>query len=172
MWQIRKISRVMAIAALLVGFVSAAGCRSVCSSVEIKTKAVESFSSYKRAKVVVASKDADFSEQQIQELTGLIIEGLKNTGRFEDVYARVLSGELPNELTVSVVIPLVITTSLDGSQDMEALVTLVDSENGKMMANARIEVHAKSIGLPIKPSEVLYQLADQIIDYTRKSTSQ
>jgi hypothetical protein len=152
----------------LSGVVCNIGCRSVNATVEMQQNPVVNLSKYKIIVIDVSSKDPDFNSTEIDQLTDSIVSGLRNSARFEKVYAASSKIEHDADLKLSVTVQLAISPTLNGTQSLESSAVLTDASDGKKLAEATVKSGTGAGLFGVKTSTVIARLGDQIVDFVEK----
>jgi hypothetical protein len=150
------------------GLVCTGGCTSAGTSMEVKQTPATNLSRYKIVAVEVTTKDLDFDTNQIDQLTGSILDGLHKSARFDKVYASSSSDEHDADLKLSVVVQFVLGPNMNKVQSIETSVALTDTGDGKTLASALVNSHTEWSLFGGNMNKAITMLGDQIVDFTIK----
>jgi len=150
------------------GFICAGGCTAPGSSIEVQQTPAASLFKYKIISVEVTTKDLDFDEMEIDQLTGSILSGLRKSARFDKVYAASFSDENDADLKLSVVIRFVEAVNYKSAQSIESSMVLVDSGNGETLARAFVNSDSGRGLFGGKMTNAIVTLSNQIVDFVTK----
>jgi hypothetical protein len=157
-----------ALLSFVCGLIVASGCTSASTSIEAKQTQSISLSRYKIIAVEVTTKDLDFDSKKIDQLTGSIIDGLRKSAKFDNVYAISPSGEHDADLKLSVVIQFTVRANINRTQNVETTVTLTDTSDGKTIADATVNSSTGWNFFGVNMSKAIVRLGDQIVDFVTK----
>ena len=150
------------------GLIFTGGCTAPNSSIEVQQTPTGSLSKYNIISVEVTTKDLDFDEKEIDQLTGSILAGLRKSARFDKVYAASFSDENDADLKLSVVIRFVEAVNYKGVQSIETSLALTDSGNGETLASAFVNSNSGWALFGGKMTNAIVKLRDQIVDFVTK----
>jgi hypothetical protein len=150
------------------GLVCTGGCTTPGSSIEVKQTPAQSLSRYKIVAVEVTNKDPDFDTNDVDQLTGSILDGLRKSARFDKVYASATSDEHDADLKLSVAVQFVIAANMNKVQSIETSVALTDLGDGKTLATALVNSHSEWSLFGGRMTNAIAKLSDQIVDFTTK----
>lgn len=153
---------------IICGLVCAAGCTTPGSGIEVKQTSVKPLSGYKIVAVEVTNKDLDFGTNEVDQLTGSILDDLRRSGRFNKVYDSTTSDEHDADLKLSVVVQFVLAANMNKVQSIETFVALTDLGNGKMLASANVNSHSEWAFLGGHMTNAIAKLSGQIVDFATK----
>jgi len=157
-----------ALLSLICGLIGASGCTSASTSIEAKQTQSISRSRYKIIAVEVTTKDLDFDSKKIDQLTGSIVDGLRKSAKFDNVYVISSSGEHDADLKLSVVIQFTVGANINRTQNVETSVTLTDTGDGKTIADATVNSSPGWNFFGVNMSKAIVRLGDQIVDFVTK----
>lgn len=139
------------------------------SSIEVKQALVGGLSGHKIVAVDVTTRDADFSPKQVGQLTSAIVDGLRKSDRFDEVYDSATAKEHDADLKLSVLVVFVMGPNLHGVQSIESTVALTDPADGKTLASASVNAHSEwAFWGGGHMTNAIAQLSGQIVDFTTK----
>jgi len=144
------------------------GCTSARTSIEVKQTPAISPSKYKVIAVEVTTKDLDFDSTETDQLTGSIVDGLRKSAKFENVYAISSSSEHDADLKLSVVIQFTVGANINRTQNVETSVTLTDTGDGKTVADATVNASTGWNFFGVNMSKAIIKLGDQIVEFVTK----
>jgi hypothetical protein len=150
------------------GLVCAGGCTTPGSSIEVKQTPAHTLSRYKTLAVEITNKDPDFGTNEVDQLTGSILGGLRKSGRFDKVYDGTTPDEHNAGLKLSVVVQLVLAANMNKVQSIEASVALTDLRDGKTLATALVNAHSEWALFGGHMTNAIAKLNDQIVDFATK----
>ena len=150
------------------GLICAGGCTTAGSSIEVKQAPAGSLSGHKIVAVEVSTRDLDFSPKQVDLLTDSIVDGLRKSARFDNVYDSATSDEHDADLKLSVVVQFVVGPNTHHVQSIESSVALMDPGDGKTLASALVNSHTEWALFGGKMTNAITRLSDQIVDFTTK----
>ena len=150
------------------GLLCVGGCTTPESSIEVKQTPAKTLSGYKIVAVEVTNKDLDFDSNEVDQLTGSILDGLSKSSRFDKVYACSSSDEHDADLKLSVTVQFVITANMNKVQSLETSVALIDTGNGKTLAAALVNSHSEWAFFGGHMTNAIAKLSDQIVDFATK----
>lgn len=124
-------------------------------------------SQYKSIAVVVNTKDADFSPNDVSQLKSFIIEDLRKSARYEKVYDGLFTSEHDVDLRLSVLVEFAVGPNTHKVQSIESRVTLIDIGDGKTVATALINGHSEWALFGGHMTNAMMKLSEQIIEFTK-----
>ena len=134
----------------------------------MKQSPAQSLSRYRIVALEVANKDLDFSTNEVDQLTGSILDGLRKSGRFDKVYDSATSDEHDADLKLSVLVEFVIGPNTHSVQSIESSVALRDPGDGKTLATALVNSHSEWALFGGHMANAIAKLSDQIVDFSTK----
>jgi len=150
------------------GLLCISGCTTPGSSIQVKQTPAQSLSGYKIVAVEVTNMDLDFDTNEVDRLTGSIVDGLRKSGRFDKVYDSATSDEHDADLKLSIVVQFVLAANMNKVQSIETSVALTDLGDGKTLATALVNSHSEWALFGGHMTNAIAKLSDQIIDFTTK----
>jgi hypothetical protein len=166
--QFAHLIKFSALVSFICGLICASGCTSASTSIEVKQAPATSPFKHKTIVVEVTTKDLDFDSKEIDQLTGSIVDGLRKSAKFENVYVISSSGGHDADLKLSVLIQFTVGANINRTENVETSVTLTDTGDGKTIADATVNYSTGWNFFGVNMSKAIVRLGDQIVDFVTK----
>ena len=151
------------------GLVYAGGCTTPPgSNIDVKQSLIGGLSSHKIVAVDVTTKDLDFTPEQVRQLTGAIVDGLRKSARFDKIYDSATTNEHDADLKLSVRVEFVMGPNRYRVQSIESSLTLIDPSDDKTLAMVLVNSHSEWRLFGGHMTNAIAQLSDQIVNFTTK----